>query len=86
MIVGESNNGKTTLIQHFYEKYKEPYETEDLEFSGDESSVVESSVDDEPEPEPEPEVEPEPKPKPRVTRTKKTSPKMKHKPGKMVIS
>jgi Cdc6-like AAA superfamily ATPase len=31
MIVGESNNGKTTLVQHFYEKYKEPYETEDLE-------------------------------------------------------
>lgn len=31
MVVGESNNGKTTLIQHFYEKYKEPYETEDLE-------------------------------------------------------
>ena len=30
LLVGESNNGKTTLIHHFYKKHGEAYEDEDL--------------------------------------------------------
>ena len=30
LLVGESNNGKTTLIHHFYKKHGETYEDEDL--------------------------------------------------------
>lgn len=31
LIIGDPNNGKTTLINRFYDQYKEPYETEDYD-------------------------------------------------------